>query len=84
MRLAISATFKLHLDHLDIKAAYLHEKFSQTGTEKVFVKQFPRFDGSLRHGTKVGVLEGNLYGGPTAGNTYLEAAFDLRRRNNFV
>ena len=38
----------------------------------------------MRHGTKVGVLEGNLYAGPTAGNTYLEAAFDLLRRNSFV
>ena len=81
--LAIAATFEMHLDHLDITAPYLHEKFAQTGTEKVYVKQFARFDGSMRHSATAGILNGNLYGGPTAGNTYLEAVFSLLRHRKF-
>ena len=65
--LAIAATFELQLDHLDITAAYLHEKFAQTGTEKVYVKQFARFDGSIKHSATAGILDGNLYGGPNGG-----------------
>ena len=81
--LAIAATFEMQLDHLDITAAYLHGKFAQTGTEKVYVKQFARFDGSMKHSATAGILNGNLYGGPTAGNTYLEAVFSLLRQRKF-
>lgn len=38
----------------------------------------------MKHRTNVGILQGNLYGGATAENTYLEAAFDVLWKTNFV
>ena len=81
---AIAASQKLHIEHIDIEAAYLHEPFAHNGRETVYVSQPPRFDGSFKHPHKAGKLDKNLYGTPSAGHTYLNGIFRLLRHHEFT
>ena len=61
--IALSAAHGLPLDQLDIKSAFVHEKY---GFKKpVYLRQHLRFDGSMAHpGSKAGILIKNIYGTP--------------------
>ena len=66
--LAIAASQNWPLEHMDISSAYLHEMFPQT--KPVYIKQHPRFDGTLKHPGKAGILMRNIYGTPQAARIY--------------
>lgn len=65
MLIAFHALMTLPLEHLDIKSAYLHERYASH--KPVHFKQMPTFDGTFRHQGKYGKLIGNLYGSPPVG-----------------
>ena len=52
----IAATHRMHIKHINIKSAYLHEKFAHNGSETVYVKQPPRFNGTYKHQCQRGKL----------------------------
>lgn len=81
---AMAATFNMHIAHIDIKAAYLHEAFDYSGSEAVYVRQHPRFDGTHAHEHKVGQLNKNIYGTPGAGHTHLNAVFKLLKKTDSI
>ena len=53
---------------MEISSAYLHERFPQT--KPVYIKQHPRFNGTLKHPGKAGLLIRNIYGTPQAARIY--------------
>ena len=81
---ALAATFNIHIENIDIKAAYLHEKVVQSGSSAVYVRQHWRFDGTFKHPYQVGKLNKNIYGTPGAGHTYLRAVVKLLHKQTFV
>ena len=81
---AIAAACRLYIEHIDIKAAYLHEKFAHNGKDTVYVRQHPRFDGSYKHACRSGRLDKNMYGTPSAGHAYLQAIFATLAQHKFL
>lgn len=81
---ALAASFNMHIKHIDINAAYLHEKFDHPGSKPVVVRQLPRFDGAYKHAHRVGKLYKNIYGTPGAGHMYLNAIVKLLRKHTFT
>ena len=73
----------MHIEHIDIKSAYLHDKFAHNGGETVYVRQHARFNGTYKHDCQGGKLDMNIYGTPSARHTYLSAVFALLRKDNF-
>lgn len=65
---ALAAANGLHMEHLDITWAYLHEKYEHD--KPVYIWQPPRFDGSYKHPVAAGRLFGIIYGTPPAAHTY--------------
>lgn len=63
--LAIKAAERLFADHFDIKSAYLHEKYKHD--KPVYVRQYLRFNGIMKHPGTGGQLIGNLYGSTSGG-----------------
>eukprot|EP00178_Gracilaria_changii_P019099 TRINITY_DN55565_c0_g1_i1.p2 TRINITY_DN55565_c0_g1~~TRINITY_DN55565_c0_g1_i1.p2 ORF type:complete len:242 (-),score=20.73 TRINITY_DN55565_c0_g1_i1:923-1648(-) len=72
--LSLAAQHRLHLEHFDIKGAYLHEQFENH--KPVYIRQPPRFDGSFKHKEPFGELIGNLYGTPSAAFLYSRGLYD--------
>ena len=66
---AIEASGGLTSDHFDIQSAYIHEPYKFE--EPVHIRQHSRFDGTLKHNCRGGVLMKNLYGSPSGGYYYL-------------
>ena len=77
---AIAETHCMPIEHIDIKSAYLHEKFAHNGSETVYVKQPPRFNGTYKHQCQGGKPNMKIYGAPSAGHTYLTAVLSLLRK----
>lgn len=61
---------RLHIEHLDITGEFIHEAFGYDKT--VYVRKMRRPDGSYRNGETVGVLNGNMYVGKSAGNYFIK------------
>ena len=55
-----------------------------TPTYSVYIRQHPRFDGSLKHPFKAVILTGNLYGTPPASHMYFEALVEHLKQANYV
>ena len=55
---------------MDISSAYLYQNYHHK--KPVFVRQHPRFDGSLKHPCKGGKLIKNIYGTPPAARIYYD------------
>ena len=66
--LAIAAAHQWPVQYMHLTAAYLHE--THDPKFPVYVRQHPRFDGTMKHEHKAGQLIGNLYGGRPAGHRY--------------
>ena len=64
----LAAAQGLSIEQFDIHSAFLHEPY--TYDRPVYIRQYPRFDGSLKHPGTLGILQGNLYGTPPAGHIY--------------
>lgn len=67
--LSLKAALNFQVDHFDISSAYLHEKCRYI--LPVYVKQHPRFNSTLKHPGRGGILIKNLYGNPSGGYYYL-------------
>lgn len=78
-----TASHRLHIEHIEIEAAYLHDKFAHNGRKPLYVRQYPRFDGSLKHPCRAGRLEKNLYGTPSAGYNCLTGIFNTLTAHKF-
>lgn len=59
MLIALHANLSLSVEHFDIKYAYLHERYEYD--IPVYVQQMQNFDGTYRHHSKYGKIEGDLY-----------------------
>ena len=79
----IAATHRMHIEHIDIKSAYFHEKFAHNVSETVYVKQSPHFNGTYMPQCQGGKLNMDVYGTPSAGHTYLTAVLSLSRQISF-
>ena len=56
---AIAASWNLFLKHIDFRAGFFHEWFKHKNP--VYIYQFPRFDGSIKHPYCAVQLVGNIY-----------------------
>ena len=80
--MAISAAKKWNIEHFDITAAYLHELYQHD--KPIYIRQHPRFDGTLKHNCKSGILQRNLYGTPPASNIYFSALVKHLHAHHFT
>lgn len=68
---ALAASRSMHMDHFDIKSAFIQERYRHD--KPIYVKQHPKFDGAfMQPGMKGGILVKNLYGSPSEGYYYLK------------
>ena len=79
----IKATYRMHIEHIGIKSAYLHENFAHIGSETVYVNQPARYNGTYKNNCQGSKLNMKIYSTSSAGHTYLTAVFTQLRNNNF-
>lgn len=84
IRMLNATTFEMHIEPIDINAAYLHEKFDHSGIESVYVRHYWKFDGSFKYSHLVGKLHKRVYGTPGTDHTCFSAVFKLPRRHKFI
>lgn len=66
------------LEHLDVKSAFLHEKYRYR--KPVWVREMARADGSYKHGRTIGLLKLNLYGNPSGTYYYVDGLLEYLRQ----
>lgn len=77
----LKAHISLHIEHFDIKATFLHEAF---GSDKsIYVKEMSRSDRTYRYGCTVGLLKGNMYGGKSADNYFLNCLISKVKKHGY-
>lgn len=78
MVLAHNVAHQWNLEHLDVKIAFLHEKYKYV--KPVYLKEEATADGFYKHGNIVGILHLNLYGNPSGTFYYMEGLFDYLKK----
>lgn len=68
--LSLAANKHVNLQNYDITSAFTHERIKSKNP--IFIRQEPRFYGSLKHEHEYGRLDLNLYGSVMASYIYLE------------
>lgn len=67
-----------HLEHLDVKSAFLHEKYRYG--KPVYLREMARTDGTYKHGNTIGILRLNIYGNPSRTYYYIEGLLDYLKK----
>lgn len=79
--IAIASREGYELYHVDIKSAFLHERFK--GKAALYLQQLPMFDGLPTQRDLVNMLSANLYGTPQACKVYIDGAYAHLRKHGF-
>ena len=78
---AIIASMQLHAEHFVISSAFPYEKYEYE--KDLYVKQYPRFDKTMKHPHPTGKVILNVYGTPSGGYYYLNGATKFLKANGF-
>lgn len=79
--IAIASQKGYELYHVDIKSAFLHERFK--GKAALYLQHLPLFDGTPTQRDVVHMLSANLYGTPQACKVYIDGAYAHLRSHGF-
>lgn len=80
--IAIAAQKGYELYHVDLKSAFLHERFK--GKTPLYLQPLPTFDGTTCDPAFVLMLSANLYGTPQACKVYVTGAYAHLRKHGDV